>query len=168
MDNLYGLMSILIFFMFMGITLAMGSRSDKNISLSSFDNKFLSFNYPDYLEIVDQSTMNHCQIYIFNGTPESADPKDPKYFGSIFTTDSKFVDSIDDPIKNTNINGIPALEYHKDVFSNELFVPSKLIVVKFNNNPNLDSKPFLSHYGFILKNRSETSYDTIKNSLKMN
>jgi hypothetical protein len=164
MDNLY----ILVFFVLIGIVLALGSRShnNKNISTSSFENQYVSFNYPNYLKLVDQSTTDNCQIYLFNGTPERADPTDKKYLGDISTTESNFASSITDPTKNANINGTPAIEYHHDIFSNELFIPSKSILIKFNANTQtqINSK---SLFGYIYKNTSQTSYDIIKNSLKI-
>lgn len=169
MDNLYSLLSILIFFSMIGLALAMGSIRDKNISISSFNNQFLSFNYPDHLKIVDQSSINHCKIYIFNGNPERIESTDPKYVGKISKNDSEFASSIKGPTKNIKINGIPALEYHKDVFSNEIFLPSKLIVLKFNTNSQTNSKPFSSIYSELInKNKAETAYNVIKKSLQIN
>ena len=161
MDNI----SILGFFVLIGLALALGSRAHniKNISTSSFKNQFVSFNYPSNIVVVDQSTKNNCQIYIFNGTPTIADATDPKYVGDISTTVSNFASLITDPINNVNINGTPAIEYHHNVLSYELFIPSKSILLElYTNTTQTNSK---SIFFDLYSNTPQTTYDIIKNSL---
>jgi hypothetical protein len=158
-------LSIIGFFVLIGLALALGSRSHniKNISTSHFENHFVSFNYPNNLTVVDESTKDNCKIYLFNGAPIKVDSNDPKCIGDISTTVSNFASSITDPIKDLDINGTPAIEYHHNVLSNELFIPSKSILLELNTNT-LQTNSKLIFFD-LYSNASQTNYDIIKNSL---
>ena len=158
-------LSIIGFFVLIGLALALGSRSHviKNISTSHFENHFVSFNYPNNLTVVDKSTKDRCKIYLFNGAPTIVDFNDPNYIGNISTTVSNFLSSITDPIKNLDINDIPAIEYHHNVLSNELFIPSKSILLELNTNTSQTNTK--SIFFDLYSNDSQTNYDIIKNSI---
>ena len=79
------------------------------------------------------------------------------------TTVPNFLSSITDPTKNVNINDTPAIEYHHNVLSNELFIPSKSILLKLNTNKSQTNTK--SIFFEVYSNASQTNYEIIKNSL---
>jgi len=112
-----------------------------------FENKFVKFNYPKNLVVVDNSTNNYPEIYIFSGTPTTGGNLDPKNIGDISKVDTNYMKAVKDSKKTVNLNGTKAIGWKDSVVdAYSLFIPSKAFLFEIDTN-------------------QTTAYNTIKNSL---
>jgi hypothetical protein len=112
-----------------------------------FENKFVKFNYPENLVVVDNSTDTYPEIYIFSGTPTIGGYSDPKYIGDIVQMSTDYMTTVNDSTKTVNLNGTKAIEWKDSTLNRySLFIPSKALLFEINTN-------------------YTTAYNTIRNSL---
>ena len=112
-----------------------------------FENKFVKFNYPENIVVVDNSTDNYPEIYIFSGTPTIGGYSDPKYIGDISQMSTNYMTTVNDSTKTVSINGTNAIEWKDSTLDRySLFIPSKALLFEIDTN-------------------HTTVYNTIRNSL---
>ncbi len=116
-----------------------------------FENKFVKFNLPDNIVVVDKSN-DTCEINFFNDTPVTGVRSDPNFIADLRTVKLNYISNLTNITDITLVNGINATEFvDKSNNTFNLFIPLK------NRKYALLFEIYLSE--------TESTYETIKNSL---
>lgn len=122
-----------------------------HVSTTVFEDKFVKFNLPDNIVVVDKSN-NTCEINFFNDTPITGDRSDPNFIADLKSVKLDYIANITNITDITVVDGINATEYvDKSTKTFNLFIPLK------NRNSALLFEIYLDE--------TESTYETIKNSL---
>lgn len=125
--------------------------SQSHISTKVFENKFVKFNLPDNVVVLDKSNET-CEINFFKDTPINGDKSDPNFIADLRTVNSSYLNNITNITDITLVDGINATEFvNKSANTFNLFIPLK------NRKSALLFEIYLSE--------TESTYETIKNSL---
>jgi hypothetical protein len=153
-------LSVSIFFISFFIIIISGCTSSDNSTNTAnitntnahgvFEDKYIKFNYPENIVVVDNSTSTECLVYLFSGTPTTGGNLDDRYIGDIssYPTNDQTTVNIakSHGAKDISLKGTPALEYQDNIPSYNLVIPSKGLFFEIYTN-------------------QTKAYNTIKNSI---